>query len=627
MRAGGSFGACPECVGSNVLKILSFFRSVKTGAEPPEPGPAQNLPPARLIWRVIRDNIGRQKWLYGVAICSMVAVALTTAATAWIMEAIFDVLSGAEGAHEPLVVSSVVLVIFALKGLAGYVQQVSLSHAGNRVVSRIQNKVYSKLLLQDAEWFDANETSSLLVLVTSGAQSARMVIDIVVTSITRDALTLIGLVTVMVWQNALLSVVFIFILPAALMGVRYVLAQVRKIAAAELASMTEVNKLVGETSTGLRVIRTFGLERVLEARMGKAVRDIERRNNAIVRLESITVPMMDILAGAAIGAVILFNTLGDKIETPATAGEVMSFITALLMAYEPAKRLSRVRVSLEAAFAGVRMMFSVLDRPDAIVDTPGAADLAVGPGAVDLRNVSFGYGARQVLSDLTLSFPAGKVTAIVGPSGGGKSTIMSLLLRLYDPQEGSVEIDGTDLRSVTRASMRANMSYAGQNTFLFSASVRDNIRMGRENATNEEVEDAARKAQAHDFIMELPQGYDTQVGENGAFLSGGQRQRLSLARAVLKDAPILLLDEATSALDNHSERLVRDAIAATTAGRTTIVIAHRLSTVMVADEVVYIEGGRLVEQGPLDRLLAGDSRFAALFQTEIEGAKEGVATL
>lgn len=604
------------------LKSLFALRrgAAADGAEPAQT--AQELPPARLIGRVLRENIGKQRWLYAVAIVAMIIVAATTSATAWIMEAIFDVLSGATGAHDPFAVSAAVLLIFALKGIAGYVQQVALSHAGNRVVSRIQNKVYNKLLRQEAGWFDATESSTIMIYVTHGAQSARQVIDIVVTSATRDLLTLLGLVAVMVWQNALLSLVFLFILPVALLGVRTVLGQVRKIAAAELGSLAEITKVISETSAGLRVIRSFGLERILALRMSKAVRDVEKRANAIVRLESITVPMMDILAGAAIGAVILVNTLGAQTETPATAGEVMSFITALLMAYEPAKRLSRVRVTLEAAFIGVRLMFSVLDRPDAMADAADATDLAVTKGSVELRGVTFHYGAKPVLDDLTLTFPAGKVTAIVGPSGGGKSTIMSLLMRLYDPQAGSVEIDGTDLRGVTRASLRANLSYAGQNTFLFSASVRDNIRMGRENATNEEVEAAAAKAQAHDFIMALPQGYDTQVGENGAFLSGGQRQRLSLARAVLRDAPILLLDEATSALDNHSERLVRDAIAAMTAGRTTIVIAHRLSSVLVADEVMYIEGGRLVEQGRIQQMLAGDTRFAALFRSELDGATQ-----
>ncbi|OYU16883.1 MAG: ABC transporter ATP-binding protein [Rhodobacteraceae bacterium PARR1] len=567
--------------------------------------------------RVLKENFPQQKWVYAIAITAMVIVAATTSATAWIMKAIFDVLSNAPEAWPAIVVAGVVLFIFVAKGLAGYVQQVALSRAGNRVVSDIQRKMYRKLLQQEASWFDATESSDLLVRVTQSAQSARMVIDTIVTGFVRDALTLLGLIAVMVWQHALLSAVFLVIGPLALFGVRAVLGKVRQIMQAELVSLTEIMKVIQETSGGLRVVRAFGLEPMLEGRMDRAVKDVEKRSNSIVRLEAVTAPMMDTLAGSAIATIVLVSGLSIGMGATATAGELMAFVTALLMAYEPAKRLSRMRVSLEAAFVGVKMMFDILDRPDSLADAPDAVDLPGGKGQVALRDVRFTYdGNRDVLQSVSLVFPAGKTTALVGPSGGGKSTIMSLLLRLYDPAEGAVEFDGLDLRRIRRASLQAHMAYVGQNTFLFSNTVRENIRMGRPGATEDDIIAAARAAQAHDFITGLPQGYDTPVGENGIFLSGGQRQRLSLARAIIKDAPILLLDEATSALDNQSEMLVRDAITAATKGRTTILIAHRLSTVLTADEIVYVEGGRVVEQGPLNDLLSQDSRFAAMFRHE-----------
>ncbi|MCC6864149.1 MAG: ABC transporter ATP-binding protein [Rhodobacteraceae bacterium] len=476
--------------------------------------------------------------------------------------------------------------------------------------------------MQDALWFENTDSSKILVHVTQSAGAARTVIDVIVTSVIRDALTLVGMVGVMVWQNAVLSLVFFVVMPVALLSVRVVMGRVSAVTREGFVGQAEINKVIRETSTGLRVIRSFGLERLLQVRMDSAIRDGQVRANTISRFESLTLPLMDTLAGFAIGIVIMANTFSGRVGTPASAGEIMAFITALLMAYEPAKRLSRVRVTLEAAFNGVRMMFSILDMPDAIADAPDAVDLPRGKGAVSFKNVTFAYSRKKpILNNLTLDFAPGKVTAIVGPSGGGKSTIMSLLLRVYDPKAGKITIDGFDLRHVTRASLRHVLSYAGQNTFLFSTSVRDNIRMGRENATDSEVEAAAKCAQAHDFIMALPNGYDTQVGENGIFFSGGQRQRLSLARAILKDAPVLLLDEATSALDNYSEGLVRDAITQVTTGRTTIFIAHRLSTVMVADEVMYIEAGQLVEHGPLQELLNSDTRFAALFRKERTMAK------
>lgn len=571
--------------------------------------------------RVLRENFPGQRKPYIIAIIAMVVMAATTSATAWMMKLIFDVLSKEPHAYPAAVVATAVLLVFMTKGVAGYVQQVFLSRAGNRVVANIQRKIYRKLLQQEAAWFDTTESSDILIRVTQSAQAARMVLDTIVTGFVRDALTLLGLIAVMVWQHALLSLIFLVIGPVAILGVRAVLGRVRKIMAAELVSLTEILKVIQETSAGLRVVRAFGLERILEDRMDRAVRDVERRSNSIVRLESVTAPMMDTLAGSAIATIVLVSGLSLGFGDAATPGELMAFVTALLMAYEPAKRLSRMRVSLEAAYVGVRMMFDILDRPDAMADATDAVDLTLKAGEVVLRDVHFSYdGKREILSGLSITFPAGRTTALVGPSGGGKSTIMSLLLRLYDPSTGQVEIDGVDLRSITRQSLQEQTAYVGQNTFLFSNTVRENIRMGRGAATDAEVEAAARAAQAHEFILALPRGYDTQVGENGVFLSGGQRQRLSLARAILKNAPILLLDEATSALDNRSEALVRDAIAEATKGRTTIIIAHRLSTVMAADDIAYIEDGRLVEQGTLDELLNSQSRFAALFRSEFEPA-------
>lgn len=585
--------------------------------------PAENPSLVPGIMRVVRENFPGQRKPYIIAILAMVVVAVTTSATAWIMSAIFDVLSKEPHAYPAAVVAAAVLLIFMTKGLAGYVQQVFLSRAGNRVVANIQRRIYRKLLQQEAAWFDTTESSDILIRVTQSAQSARMVLDTIVTGFVRDALTLLGLITVMVWQHALLSLIFLVIGPLALLGVRAVLGRVRKIMAAELVSLTEILKVIQETSAGLRVVRAFGLEQILENRMDRAVRDVERRSNSIIRLESVTSPMMDTLAGSAIATIVLVSGLSLGFGEAATPGELMAFVTALLMAYEPAKRLSRMRVSLEAAYVGVRMMFDILDRPDSMSDAADAVDLSLKAGEVVLKDVHFSYdGTREILSGLSITFPAGRTTALVGPSGGGKSTIMSLLLRLYDPSEGKVEIDGVDLRSITRRSLQEQTAYVGQNTFLFSNSVRENIRMGRGTATDAEVEAAAQAAQAHEFIMALPRGYDTQVGENGVFLSGGQRQRLSLARAILKNAPILLLDEATSALDNRSEALVRDAIAEATKGRTTIIIAHRLSTVMAADDIAYIENGRLVEQGKLADLLAAPSRFAALFKSEFAHPSE-----
>jgi ATP-binding cassette subfamily B protein len=268
------------------------------------------------------------------------------------------------------------------------------------------------------------------------------------------------------------------------------------------------------------------------------------------------------------------------------------------------------------------MMYELLDQPETLAEAADARPLPEGPGTVRLEGVRFGYDTgRPVLDGLTLEFPAGQTTALVGPSGSGKSTVLNLILRLYDPEAGRVTIDGADIRGASLASLRRRIAFVGQDTFLFSAPVGENIRIGRPGATDAEVEAAARLAHAHEFIATLPAGYATEVGENGAFLSGGQRQRIAIARAVLRAAPILLLDEATSALDADSEELVRDAIERVSRGVTTIVIAHRLSTVLGADRICYLEGGRLVEEGGVQELLARGGRFRALFDRQFGAAE------
>ncbi len=574
------------------------------------------------LWRLLRENVRDQRRLYAVAIAAMVVVAAATSATAWIMRYIVDAMTIPDNRGMVFVVAGAVALIFTVKGFATYVQQVSLTRAGNRIVAIQQIKLYDKLLRQGVSFFNLTESSDLLMRVTQSANAARGIIDLIVTSFVRDLLTLIGLVAVMFWQQPLLSLVSLVFGPLAIYGIRILLGKVRKIMEQEMASLAEIIKVIQETSTGIRIIKAFALEDRMAFRMNKAVREVEKRSNAIARLEAITSPLMDTLSGFAIAAVVALSAVQFFGQTNSSPGQLMSFVTALLMAYEPAKRLSRMRVSIESGMVGVRMMFGLLDQPETLTQHPEALHLAKGEGRITFDQVSFDYGnGRSVLSGINLAFEAGKTTALVGPSGGGKSTILNLILRLYDPQQGSVRIDGHDIRLATFASLRDLISYVGQDTFLFSASVAENIRFGRPGATDEEVVQACKSANAHEFIEKLPKGYDTQVGENGAFLSGGQKQRLAIARAMLRNAPILLLDEATSALDSRSEALVQEALQHLTRGRTTVVIAHRLSTVLNADKICVIEAGRLAEEGTVDALLAREGTFRALYDQQFGGAE------
>ncbi|MCA0906887.1 ABC transporter ATP-binding protein/permease [Ruegeria marisrubri] len=569
--------------------------------------------------RLVGESFYAQGKLYGIAVLAMIAVAVTTAGSAYMMEYIVDAMTSPELQGWAHVIALGVVLLFLVKAVASYIQAIYLARAGNRIVAEQQDKVYRKLLRHGVAFFSTNESSDLLMRTTHGAQAARNLIDVLVTGFVRDALTLVGLVAVMVYQQPVLSVLFFVVGPIALLGVRYLLKSVRTIMQAEFKSLAEIIRVLQETSAGIKVIKVFSLEDRMINRMDTAIRKVEQRSNDIAKLQSIASPLMEFLAGLAVAGVLLVSTMGIAGTEQPSAGQLMSFITALLMAYEPAKRLSKMRVQIETCMVGISMLFGLLDQDDTMVESPEAHDLTEGPGQITLRDVTFGYqGAVPVIENMNVTFEAGKTTALVGQSGGGKSTIFGLIMRFYDPDQGSVEIDGQDLREVSFASLRKKISYVGQDTFLFSTSIMDNLRCSAPDATEEEVIAAAKAAHAHEFIMDLPEGYETQVGENGTFLSGGQKQRIAIARAILRNSEILLLDEATSALDAESESLVKKALDTLTKDVTVVVIAHRLSTVLEADKIIVVQDGSIVEQGNLDELMKKNGSFRNLFDQQFK---------
>ncbi len=570
-----------------------------------------------MLWRLIRFGVERQGKFYALGIVAMILVAGMSALTAWSMQATVDTMTDPENKARVTGVSLMVIAIFATKGVATYMQTVSMARAGNGIIAEQQRRVYSKLLQQGVDFFNIRESSDLLMRVTQGAQAARGLIDLLVTSMVRDLLTLIGLIGVMFYQQPVLSMVSLVMAPVIFIGLRVILRHVRGIMSMQLSSLAEILKVVQETSTGIRVVKIFSLESVMNKRMDKAVREVEKRSNAMIRLEAITSPMMETVSGVAIAGVVWLSAANLTGGAPTSAGQLMSFVTALLMAYEPAKRLSRMRVNMESMMIGAQMLFELLDQKDTIVQSPDAKVLTVPKGEIVFDDVSFSYNSQDTaVNQLNMVFEGGKTTALVGESGAGKSTILNLMMRFYDPTSGRVLIDGQDIRHVTFESLRPQMSFVGQDTFLFSSSVIENIRCSRPDASDEEVYDAAKSAHAHDFISKLPQGYDTQVGENGTFLSGGQRQRLAIARAFLRQAKILILDEATSALDSVSEGQVKAGLAKVSENSTTIVIAHRLSTILRADRIYVLGQGQVLEYGTADELLARNGAFRQLYDQQ-----------
>ncbi|MER8634370.1 ABC transporter ATP-binding protein/permease [Mesorhizobium opportunistum] len=571
----------------------------------------------RLVARLLKESFRQHRVGYGAAILSMLVVAGMTAASAWILREITNEFVIDKRVDRVNMIALAVAGIFVVKGLANFVQAYFMSRVGNAIIAERQRKIYDRILAQGIEFYHSTSSSDLITRMTNNAQAARNVLDLIVTSYVRDLVTLAALIGVMVWQQPALSLICFVVGPVAIYGVNRILKRVRKFAAMEFRSVGQIVQVMQETAIGVRVVKSFNLEGLMRKRMYKAVSDVEDRANNIAALEAVTSPVMETLAGLAIaGAVTVSGML--VLQGGQMPGNIMAFIAALLLAYEPAKRLARVRISLESGIVGVRMMFQLADEPLTLAEKPDARPLLAGPGEIRFDAVSFAYqNGPPVLDRFDLTLAPGKMTALVGPSGSGKSTILNLIMRMYDPQGGKVLLDGQDISHATLASLREKIAYVSQDTFLFAGTIMHNIRLGRQDATDEEVIAAARAANAHDFIMAQAKGYETDVGENGGLLSGGQRQRISIARAMLRNAEILLLDEATSALDAESEALFRDALQQLTEGRTTIVIAHRLSTVHQADTIVVLEGGKVVESGPHKTLLKQGGLYQKLYEYQL----------
>jgi subfamily B ATP-binding cassette protein MsbA len=573
-----------------------------------------------LVGRLLVESMRNYWRLYAVAIGAMVLMAASAAATAWIMEGIIDVMTTPDERGAVFAVAGTVILIFVIRGASGYLQAVYLGRAGNRIVASQQDKLYRKLLKHGVTFYHDMESSDLLTRFTMGAQSARTLVDILVVGFVRDFLTMFFLMVVMFYQQPALSMIFLVVGPLAFFGIRRLLLTVRSIMEQEMMSLAEIIKVLQETSAGIEIIKVFGLEGRLIKRMDTAIVAVEQRSNAVVRLQAITSPLMDSLAGFAIAAVVVVSALGFGKGEPATPGQLMSFVTALLMMYEPGKRVSRMRIAIEANMVGIRMMFGLLDIEDPMKERPDADELKPGKGRVEFRDVSYRYRENTpVINHMNIIFEEGTTSALVGQSGGGKSTIAALIMRFLDPDEGAVVVNGQNIRDVTFDSLRTKMSYVGQDTFLFATTVMENLRCSYPDATDDEIMEAAKSANAHEFVDKLPKGYDTLVGENGAFLSGGQKQRLAIARAILRKSEILLLDEATSALDSKSETLVKNALKRLSEGRTTIVIAHRLSTIMEADKIFVVHQGEIAEEGSPKALLElEDGAFRNLYEHQFQ---------
>ena len=519
-------------------------------------------------------------------------------------------------------VSIAIIIVFLIKGLSSYGSTVILTKIGNNIVARQQRRIGNHVLDQSLAFFVHFPSSDLITRVSQAANSASAVMNLLMTRI-QDVLTALALLIAMFKLDWQLSCAALFIFLPITFALSMLIKRIRKIANSQFKSFIQIISAIQEAIIGNKLIKSYNLENSMRQRFDEAIRGVEKLSNKMAIVSARTSPIMEFIGGVAVAAIVFYGGYRNLVLGQ-SADSLIAFLTALLLAYEPVKRIARMNVSLHASLIGLQMLYNVLDSDHSIPDAEDAKPLQLSKGDIALKNVTFSYRPNQpVLRDVSLTCAGGHVTALVGPSGSGKSTILNLIERFYAVDSGRIEIDGQEISGLKTESLRANMSLVSQDTFLFSDTLRNNIRFARPDATDAEIEAAAKAAFAHDFIMEQPQGYNTQVGENGGSLSGGQRQRISIARAFLKNAPILLLDEATSALDSESEKQIQLAFDTLMQGRTTIVIAHRFATIRNARTIHVMQNGKVVASGSHQELISDEkSLYAHLYRLQYEQGVE-----
>ena len=516
----------------------------------------------------------------------------------------------------------VILIVIVLRAVSQYLGSYLTEAVGQSITADLRHQLAERILDLPQSYVDRNSSTVLVSRVLTDVSLVKSGIVDGFSSIFKDSLTLIVLVCVAFYQDWLLSLIAFILFPLAILPILNSSKKVRRHSSKGQLSLAKLASFLQESVIGLRVVKIFGMQAYELSRFDQENQTVLKAALKTTRAKLANQPLMEVIGAIGFSAVLVYG--GENvIAGTRTTGNFFAFLTSLYLCYAPFKGIARSNSILQQGVSAASDLFNILDTKPEPPEASSPQSLnSVSEGLV-ARNVCFGYGDELVIDDLSLELPCSGTVALVGPSGGGKSTIIDLLCRFYDPSSGVISIDGIDIRQLSLASLRSLISVVDQNTFLFNDTVANNIAYGLSSASSPQIEAAARAANAHDFIIQLPEGYATLIGENGTMLSGGQRQRIAIARALIKDAPLLFLDEATSALDSASEQVVQEALDRLMADRTTLVVAHRLSTVVNADCICVISGGRVVESGNHATLLARGGTYADLFSTQFANADAG----
>lgn len=554
---------------------------------------------------------------FAAALAAMVVYAAATAAVAALIQPVIDhVLPDGTGLRRWCVA---LLVVYLIKGLGGYASAFVMTDIGQRVVRDLRDRLFRHILDQSASFFGRHTSGQLMSRITNDVNQVQQAVSETIGDLLREGLSLVGLAVYLFYLDARLALVAVTGAPLVVYPLVRFGKRIRSTTRRSQEHLEQLSHVTAEAFTGHRIVKAFGAEAHEEQRFKHASERLYRTNLKVTSALALLPPLMELLGGVAVVGLIWYGSR-QIAEKALTEGDFAAFVAAAFMMYAPIKKLSRVNATLQQAMAASERIFEILDTHSEVPERPGAQPLARLRQAIEFRNIGFSYDgvSKTVLKDVSFIVRAGQAVAIVGLSGAGKTTLVNLVPRFYDVSGGAILIDGVDIRDVTLESLRSQIGIVTQDTVLFDDTITNNITYGAPGASRDEIEKAAKAAHAHDFIVALPDKYETRIGERGQLLSGGQRQRIAIARALLRNSPMLILDEATSSLDAESELLVQDALQTLMRNRTSFVIAHRLSTVRRADAIIVLERGRIAEIGRHDELLARPGGvYAKLYALQI----------